>query len=61
MVGNKLLEILEEVKKEEKEKELKDELEQKYSELSKTKKGQNKRKKINNNVTKLLETNHMGE
>lgn len=61
VVGNKLLEILEEVKKEEKEKELKDELEQKYSELSKTKKGQNKRKKINNNVTKLLETNHMGE
>ena len=61
VVGNKLLEILEEVKKEEKEKELKDELEQKYSELSKTKKGQNKRKKINNNVTKLLETNHTGE
>ena len=59
--GIMLLEILEEVKEEEKEKDLKDELEQKYSELSKTKKGQNKRKKINNNVTKLLETNHTGE
>lgn len=59
--GIMLLEILEEVKEEEKEKDLKDELEQKYSELSKKKKGQNKRKKINNHVTKLLETNHMGE
>lgn len=59
--GNMLLKILEEVKEEEKEKDLKDELEQKYSELSKTKKGQNKRKKINNNVTKLLEINRMGE
>ncbi len=59
--GNMLLEILEEVKEEEKEKDLKDELEQKYSELSKTKKGQNKREKINNHVTKLLETNHTGE
>lgn len=59
--GIMLLEILEEVKEEEKEKDLKDELEQKYSELSKTKKRQNKRKKINNNVKKLLETNHTGE
>ena len=58
--GIMLLEILEEVKEEEKEKDLKDELEQKYSELSKTKKGQNKRKKINNNVTKLFRNKSYG-
>lgn len=58
--GIMLLEILEEVKEEEK-KRFKRRTGQKYSELSKTKKGQNKRKKIINNVTKLLETNHTGE
>ena len=59
--GSMLLEILEEVKKAEKENKLKDNLEQKYMELQETNKGRSIRKKISKNVTELLGADHTGD